>query len=116
MNPRHYLSCYGPQFVRGLGYLAMRADMRVYRFAASLWPIPNYATLAESRRSEVSQVVTTSVWVVIAGAWVAMATLLFVVQIPILQWLIFALLLSLVAPFGLMFVALVVVSVVGSNS
>jgi hypothetical protein len=56
------------------------------------------------------------VWVAIAGAWVAMATLLFVVQIPILQWLTFALLLSLVAPFGLMFVALVVVSVVGSNS
>ena len=116
MNPRHYLSCYGPQFVRGLGYLAARADMRVHRFAASLWPIPDYAALAGSQRSEVNQAVTTSVWVAIAGAWVTMATLLFVAQLPILQWLIFALLLSLVAPFGLMFVALVAVSVFGSSS
>jgi len=106
MKLRHYLSCFGPQFVRGLGVLATRANGDPKRFFTSALTLPDFHHLQKSADSSHLQSATRiAVWVTIAIAWVVMATTLFIVQLPLVLWLGLAIVVSLIAPFVLIMTA-----------
>ena len=106
MKLRHYLSCFGPQFVKGLGVLATQADGDPKRFLKSALALPDFHRLQKSADSSHLQSATRiAVWVAIAIAWVVMATTLFIVQLPLVLWLGLAIAVSLIAPYALILVA-----------
>ena len=107
MKLSDYLSCFGPQFVRGLGSLATKSNGKLQRFTRVLWPIPDFNQVPHTALTLQGKWVIRSVWLAIGIAWVSMIYLLIDLWHSLLLWAGIALLLSVLAPFALMFVAVI---------
>ncbi len=104
---RNYLSCFGPQFVKGIGILADQSHYKKSAFIKSIRPLPDFFVLSRQPSPHTSEVkrVRGVVWGAIAVAWITMIVLLFVISLPLALWLSLAGLVSLIAPHTLLLIA-----------
>ena len=104
---RNYLSCFGSQFIKGIGILADKAKYKRSAFLKSIRPLPNFFELSQQASPNTSEArrVRGIVWGAIAVAWIAMIILLFVISLPFALWLALAVIVSLIAPHTLLLIA-----------
>lgn len=104
---RNYLSCFGPQFVRGMSVLADKSGYERRAFRALTRPYPNFFELAKLQKPHSRQArdVRSAVWGAIVIAWIAMIAMLAMLRIPLAVWLVIAILVSVIAPRSLLGIA-----------
>lgn len=109
MNTRlkNYLSCFGPQFISGLSVLAEKSGYERRAFRALTRPLPDFFRLAKQAqpRSKNARSFRAAIWGAIALAWIFMIILLTMARLPFASWLVIAVIVSVIAPRTLIFIA-----------
>ena len=104
---RNYLSCFGPQFVRGIAVLGARADYDRARFWKSVRPLPNFFEVARSEtpKSSASRSLTRAVWSAIVIAWILSIVVVAFIRLTWWQIGLLIVIVSIPAPQILLWVA-----------
>jgi hypothetical protein len=104
---RNYLSCFGPQFVRGISVLAEKSGYERRAFRALTRPYLNFFELDRLQKPHSRQArdIRSAVWGAIVIAWIVMIAMLAMLRIPLAVWLVIAILVSVIAPRSLLGIA-----------
>lgn len=104
---RNYLSCFGPQFVRGIAVLAAKAKFDRAEFRKSVRPLPNFFEVAraEAPKTPASRSLTRAVWSAIVIAWILSIVVIAFIRLMWWQIGLLIVIVSIPAPQILLWVA-----------
>lgn len=104
---RNYLSCFGPQFVRGIAVLAVKASFDRAQFRKHVRPLPNFFEVAraEAPKTEAARGLTRAVWSAIVIAWILSIVVVAFIRLTWWQIGLLIIIVSIPAPRILLWVA-----------